>query len=165
MARGDLVSVPESVITDIAALKSSQGEMQRSMERTSEQLAHINGRLEGFSEILQTIARIAEKQESHENGLKRAFTAIGKVEDDLDAHEAENLQVEKKLTLWQGIAIGISVMASCLAGMFVWVGNDVITTMRDDIKTIQEKNENKNDRDDQRLDRLERIEARHHGEQ
>ena len=171
--RGDTVSVPDTIITDIAALKQSQSDLRRQIAEgnniTQQAIAALQGRLEGVSDLLQTVARVAERQEAHGSGLDRAFASIKEVKKHVDEidddnlqwrtdHVAENASVERKLSMWQGVAIGISLAASVVVGVLAWAGNSIFVDLRGDI--AQERDTNK--RDDSRLDRLERIEARYH---
>lgn len=168
------MSVPETIIQDIAALKQSQEDMRRQIAEgnnsTQQSIAMLSGRMEGMSDLLQTVARVAERQDAHGSGLERAFSSIKQVEQHVDdvadesqrwqtAHIAENSAVERKLSLWQGVAIGISVAAGVVVGVLAWAGNSIILDVRSDV--LQERQTNQ--RDDTRLDRLERIEAQYHG--
>lgn len=172
--RGETVSVSDTIIQDIAALKQSQLDLRRSYDEgnrnTQSAIALLSGKLEGVTDLLQTVARLAERQDSHASGLDRAFLSIREVETHVDgvvdetqrwrdAHVRENALVERKLSTWYGVGIGISLAASIVVGVLGWTGNAVIDDVRDDVR--QERDTNK--RDDGRLDRLERIEARYHG--
>lgn len=171
--RGDTVSVSDTIIQDIAALKQSQSDLRRSFDEgnrnTQKALAVMSGRLEGMSDLLQTVARLAERQDAHGSGIDRAFSSIGAVEQHVDevaddtkrwqtAHVAENAAVERKLSTWHGIAIGVSLTAGLIVGVIAWTGDRVVSDMRADVQ--QERETNK--RDDERIDRLERIEAQYH---
>jgi len=185
--QGVMVGVPESVIQDIAVLKQSQADLRRAFEEgnrnTQQALAKVGGRLDGMNELLQTVTRIAERQESHGNGLDRAFNAIKGIKDELDDHEEdeqswrdehtkENARVERKLTLWHGIAIGISITSGLILGVLTLAGNSIVGGIQQsvqkldtEINRVETQSHNDSLRSDQRLDRLERIEARYHGEQ
>ena len=164
MAQGDYVSVPEKIITDIAALKQSQSDLRRQVDEgnrnTQQAIAAMSGRLEGVTQLLQQVARIAERQDAHGSGLERAFSSIKQVDERVNDVVENAAKVEKRLSLWHGVALGLSLAASVVVGILAWAGNSVILDMRGDI--AQERDSNKSD--DRRLDRLERNEAIYHGD-
>ncbi len=174
MNRGVSVTVSERVIEDIAMLKQSQLDIRRCVDEGNAQMktamAAVDGRLETMTDLLQTVARIAERQEAQGSGLDRAFTEIRNVkahaDERADAHENwqvthahENAAVERKLSLWHGIGLGISLCAGIVVGVIAWTGNDILSAFRDDLRRVEAADQ----RLDERVDRLERIEARFHG--
>lgn len=173
--RGDMVSVPETIIQDIATLKASQSDMRRSVDEgnrnTQNAIATLSGRMDSITDLLQTVTRIAERQEAHGSGLDRAFTSIKQVDTRIDdaitesqqwrtAHTESNASVERKLSTWHGVAIGISFTSALVVGMLAWAGNEIVESVRNDTRELREINR----RDDERLDAIERQQAQYHGD-
>lgn len=163
----------EKVVEDIASLKTSQQELRRSLDEGNRAmqvaLDAVNGRLETMSDLLQTVARIAERQDAHGNAVERAFGEIRAAREHADqradeherwqeAHLRENAAVERKLSAWHGVALGISLTSGLVVSLLAWAGNDILGGFRDDIRQIEQTSQ----RDDERLDHLERVEARYH---
>lgn len=175
MNRGVSVTVSERVIEDIAMLKQSHADLRRCVDEGNSNMSTamkaVDSRLETMTELLQTVARIAERQEAHGNGLDRAFSEIRGVREYVDGradaqeewqikHAQENAAVERKLSLWHGVALGVSLCSGLVVGLLVWTSGDILNGFREDIRRIESVDQ----RHDERLDRLERIEARYHAE-
>lgn len=172
--RGEPLSVSNTILQDIAALKQSQADMRRSIDennRSSQQaFSAMNGRLDSMTDLLQAVARIAERQEAQGTGLNRAFNEISRVKEHADTrvdeierwqegHQKENAVTERRLAVWHGIALGVSLVSAVTVSLFAWTGNDILNNMREDVRESRDVSK----RNDERLDRLERIEAQYHG--
>lgn len=173
MVGGDTVTLPESVVQDIAVLKTQYGEMRRTIDDgnriTQGAVAQLSGRVETIADMMRSIATLQAQHESHRDAVGRAFVEINAAEADLaehiaeedkwrQDHERENLRVEKRITLWQGIAIGISLTIGIATAVALWGGGIVLENINDDI------NELESDRKtfDGRVDKLERDAAINH---
>lgn len=173
VTRSETVSVPESIIQDIAVLKSQYAELGRRVDEgnraTQQAVANLSGRLELMHEVMQTIAKLTTQHEEHSNGLNRAFEEIKATDLRQDEfireeaswrkdHERENAAVERKLSMWHGIALGVTMMLGAVTGVAMWSGGRVMQALQGSISDVADALP----AIDARLDKLERDAAKEH---
>lgn len=141
-----------SVLEDVAVLKAQQEGLRRAVDEgnrnTQLAIAQLQGRMEGLTDLMNAVAMLQAEHRSHGDNLDRAFAEIGetdrnleRVNDDVHTwrkeHERGHVAIEKKLTFWQGIALGISLSVGGATGAFAMWGNKVIGDVVSDISGLK----------------------------
>lgn len=171
------VSVSDTIIEDIAVLKAGDNELRRVIDdgnrATQQSIAMLQGRVESLADMMRSVATLQAQHESQRDGLGRAFAEIAETDKALadhiedstgwrKEHEKENAVTERKLSLWQGIAFGVTLTIGVAASIAVWAGSLLLNNLRSDIvetRTVQSATQKEHDA---RLDKLERDAAREH---
>lgn len=180
MAGGDTVTLPESAVQDIAVLKVQHTELRRitddGNQNTQRAIATLSGRVESLVDMMRSISALQAQHEAHRDAVSRAFEEIRATDTALDEHideedtwrkdhEKANAGVEKKMALWQGIAIGISLTIGVATGAAMWGGNLALRGIQDDINALEAMDVtiSANEKDtDKRINKLERDAAIDH---
>ena len=167
------MSVPGSVMQDLAVLKNQHADLRRTVDEgnrvTQAAIAHLDGRMDTMGELMARLAEHSAKHQSQSEGLQRAFNeieatdeAVAELKNDeavwRKQHERDNSAVEKRMTLWQGIGIGISLCVGAAVGAAMWGGSEMLQTLRGNISN----NTQGIHALDQRVDKLERDAAVEH---
>lgn len=169
------MSVPGSVMQDLAVLKNQHADLRRTVDEgnrvTQAAIAHLDGRMDTMGELMARLAEHSAKHQSQSEGLQRAFNEIEATDDTVaelkndeavwrKQHERDNSAVEKRMTLWQGIGIGVSLCVGVATAAAMWGGSEIVQTIRgnvsDNTQSIRAL--------DQRVDKLERDAAVEHAQ-
>lgn len=136
MAAGDLnfdPSDPVQVAVKLVRLEEAHAAL---MERHGEALRGVQAELRGVGDQLRDLTKLGSAQENHSAGLARAFEAIRALAEETrngfserdegleswkEKHTAENQQTRERLILWNGVAMGISILATTLVALLVYV--------------------------------------------
>lgn len=145
------MSVPESVIEDIAVLKSQHSEIRRTVEEgnraTQNAIANLSGRMEVITGLMQDLAKLDARHDAQSEGLQRAFQEIQATDkvlaEHVDSegswrkeHEKENAATERTLSRWSGIAIGITLTIGVATAIATAAGGMILERLQDDISSI-----------------------------
>lgn len=153
-------------------------------------MADLRTEIRAVSDQLKDLPKLANAQEGHGSGLERAFKAIENLanetnrsfrerDDDLDAwkeryeaerdrwrstHEEDNRKTREKLILWNGVGLGISLLASALVGTVLYIYTGDKAAARDALARLESKQDAANqaavarsDRNGSRLTEVERY--------
>lgn len=124
---------PVQVAVKMARLEA---EHTATTERFGQALLDVKTELRSVGDSLKDLAKLGSAQENHSSGLARAFEAIRALAEETrngfserdegleswkEKHTAENQQTRERLILWNGVAIGISLLATTLVTMMVYI--------------------------------------------
>lgn len=142
---------PLQVAVKVTRLEDQLVRSQESFNHTAEALRDgvegLRSDLRGVADQLKELPKLAAGQQSQDNGLGRAFKAIENLAnetstrfrerdqslqtwcDDYEkerdrwrtSHEEDNRNTREKLILWNGVGIGISLLATTLVGTILYI--------------------------------------------
>lgn len=142
MAGARLVQIPDSVVTDVAALKAQSEMLGKAMQdlavSVSGNFAAMNAKFEVVTELIREVTRMQEMQKQHSSAFERTFKGHDDLQHQVDelerstrewqsAHEQSNQKTDRKLVLWHGIAIGLGVFATIMVSLVVYMAQTFVS--------------------------------------
>lgn len=111
-------------LTELAQLMQSQQQQQTSaLQNLGSAMQGLQVEMRHVSEKVGEIEVLGERQVQGTASIARIWSAI----------EASNIQqkvVEKRLNVYAGVAIGLSIMSGLVAGTFTWFAQGYVEDMR-----------------------------------
>lgn len=99
-------------------------------------------------EKLSVMALLSEKQSHDTADIKRSWEAIENL-------RADNARSEKRMNVWAGIAIGISMMSATVVASVTWFGRQYISNADSAASLLRAETGAQAIKADERLDRIE----------
>lgn len=134
---------PVALLGRILQVETQLTLAQQSFDQTakglSENLSGLRGDIKELSEQMRELPRLTDAQDAQNEAQERAFRAIKELgektqdafryrdeafNDWREKHEADNRNTREKLILWNGVGIGISMLAACLVGTVLYIYNE-----------------------------------------
>lgn len=132
----DPIQVAVKITQMEAAHLASQDRFNVTAANLNEGISGLRQEVRAMVDQLRDLSKLGHAQEGHSQGLARAFEAIEKLakqteqgfserDDGLETwkekHVAENQQTRERLILWNGVATGVSLLATALVAIMVYV--------------------------------------------
>lgn len=160
-------SDPIQVAVKVTQLEGALVRSQEAFTNTAGDLSRgiegLRADLRGVADQLKELPKLATNQDNQNSGLGRAFKAIEELaqqtrasfadrDEDLDAwkaryeaerdrwrtaHEDDNRKTREKMILWNGVAIGFSLLASTLVGAGLYIYSGDKTAARENAARIE----------------------------
>lgn len=132
-------------LTELAQLMQSQQQQQTSaIQNLGSAMQGLQVEIRHISDKVGEIEVLGERQVQGTASIARIWSAI-------EASNTQQKVVEKRLNVYAGVAIGLSVMSGLVAGTFTWFAQGYV----EDTRKAAERTEALYLRTDERLDRLE----------
>lgn len=107
--------------------------LQAEIRGMSENIAHMRVAVDSMAQELRKVAVLEEKHNGHDASLKRAFSEIKRVEDELDLHKLADVKEHDgfKKAIWftSGMACAVSILWTVF-------GIYMVDVVRENIKAV-----------------------------